>query len=349
MYWFQPREFGFTSEHERVLKETTIDRESGPGTILHDFDAMLDYIKERDLRVTSTHRLPLGALPEINARLARPIEHRLQRPQQKSFPHIHGLYLLVRASGLTYVDETGNKPFLFVDEDVYQIWRSLNPTEQYGTLLETWLLRGQPEIVGERGRGFAFSVPENFRESLAFFIRIPEEGLQIAGNRDAEEGLRYIPGLYNLGLLDLFGLIHVQHASPEPGEGWRIERIHRTALGEALLALLHTGFFADFKNIVELEQAGEVPFGVLQPTLQPYFPEWKNNLSIPESEFRAGTHIFKVSLGRLWRRIAIPADRTLDTLAAAILDAVEFDRQPDGIVVRLVKVLHCVSCGSPSY
>lgn len=31
------------------------------------------------------------------------------------------------------------------------------------------------------------------------------------------------------------------------------------------------------------------------------------------------------------------------------VDAVEFDRQPDGMVVRLVKVLRCISCGSPPY
>jgi len=76
---------------------------------------------------------------------------------------------------------------------------------------------------------------------------------------------------------------------------------------------------------MELEADEEIPFGVLQPVLQPYFPEWQNNLAVPEWGFREGVHIFKMSLGGIWRRIAIPADQTLDALASTILNAVEFD------------------------
>lgn len=323
MPWFAS-EIEFLPRHEQILGVTTIDRESGPGTILHDFDVMLEYVKERDLRVTGKHQLPLKSLPEINARLAHPLEHGLQRPQQRSFPHIHGLYLLVRASGLTHVDESGSKPFLLIDDEVYQVWQSLNPTERYGTLLEVWFLRGHADIIGDRSWP-PFVIPENFQRSLSFFAGIPEEGMQIAGAKYAEERLRYYPEWHNLGLLDLFGLIDVQPAPPEPGESWRIERIHRTRFGDALLALLHTEFFGDFENIIELEDRGEALFGVLQPILRPYFPEWEDTLSLPGQVSRAGTHVFKVSLGSLWRRIAIPADRTMSTLASAILNAVEFD------------------------
>ena len=313
----------FTSEHEQVLRGMVIN-ESGPGTVLHDFEALLTFLMEQEVQVTRTHQLPLRVLSEINARLARPIKLGLKRPQQKSYPHIHGLYLLVRASGLTCIEGTAKKPLLVVDDAVYRVWETLNPTERYCTLLETWLLRGHPEIIGERGRSWS-RVPETFREWQWFFLRIPDEGLPIAGDKAAEDWLRYWPGWHNLGLLDLFGLISVRHGPPEPGKGWRIERINRTSLGDALLALLLAGFFGDFDNILQLESEDKIPFGVLQPVLQPYFPEWKNNLSVPEWTFRAGTHIFKVSLGRVWRKIAIPGDQTLDALATAILNAVEFD------------------------
>lgn len=97
------KQIQFLPEHERVLQDLVID-ESGPGTILHDFEALLAFLKERDLLVTSTQQLPLKALPEINARLARPLQFGLKRPLQKSYPHINGLYLLVRASGLTRIE-----------------------------------------------------------------------------------------------------------------------------------------------------------------------------------------------------------------------------------------------------
>jgi len=318
-------EIQFSPEHERTLRGLTID-ESGPGTVLHDFDAFLTFLKEQEeVQVTSRNQLRLRVLPKINARLARPVELGLKRPQQKSYPHIHGLYLLLRASGLTCIEGTAKKSLLVVDDAVYRVWESLNPTERYCTLLETWLLRGLPEIIGERGFS-GICVPETFRRWQWFFLRIPDEGLPISGDKEAENSLRYTPGWHNLGLLDLFGLVSVRRGPPEPGKGWRIERIDRTPLGDALLALLLAEFFGDFGNILlQLEAEKKMPFGVLQPTLQPYFPDWQNNLSVPEWVFREGTHVFKVSLGRIWRKIAIPGDQTLDALASAILNAVEFD------------------------
>lgn len=323
MYRRSPEEFRFSPEHEQVLRDLTIT-ESGPGTVLHDFGAFLTFLTERETPVTGTHQLPLRVLPEINARLARPLELGLKRPQQKSYPHIHGLYLLVRASGLICIEETPKKSLLAVDDAVYQVWENLNPTERYCTLLETWLLRGHPEIIGERGRSL-LRIPETVRDCQWFFLSIPDEGLPIADDKEAENSLRYRPGWHNLGLLELFGLVSVRHGLPQPGKGWRIEQINRTPLGDALLALLQAEFFGDMDNILQLESAEKIPFGVLQPALQPYFPEWENNLSVPEWAFREGTHVFKVSLGRIWRRIAIPADQTLDALAYAILNAVDFD------------------------
>ena len=322
-YRRSPEEFKFTPKHERVLRDLTIN-ESGPGTVLHDFGALLMFVKERELPVTPMHQLPLRVLPEINARLARPLELGLNRPQQKSYPHINGLYLLVRASGLTYIEETSRKPLLVVDDAVYQVWKGLNPTERYCSLLETWLLRGHPEIIGETRRAWS-RIPETFGYCQWFFQRIPEGGMPVAGDKEVEDSLRYWPGLHNLGLLELFGLVSVRHGPPEPGQGWRIEWIERTPLGDALLALLQAEFFGDRDNILQLESEEKMPFGVLQPALQPYFPQWENNLSVPEWAFREGTHIFKVSLEPIWRRIAIPADQTLDALAYAVLDAVQFD------------------------
>ena len=76
------------------------------------------------------------------------------------------------------------------------------------------------------------------------------------------------------------------------------------------------------------EEAG---FGTLQPVFQPYFPEWQKVYGPPKGEARTGTHVFKVSItglhgdGRVWRRLAVPPDASLDDLACAILDAYGFD------------------------
>ena len=311
-----------SSVHSQVLKEAVIS-DSGPGTILKDFDTLLDYLRKQELPVAGIRQLPRNVMAEMNARLTHPIQLRLKRPQQKSYPHLHGLYLLMRASGLVCVRGTG-KLFLSVDKGIHQVWENLNPTERYCTLLESWLLRGKPEIIGEGRRG-PLLIPDNFQAWSNLFGQMSNKGLQVAGTRDAEYLLRYMPGWHNLGLLELFGLIAIQPGSPIEGKGWQIERIDRTAFGSALLALLYAKFFRNINLILKLEEERKVPVGVLQPVLRPYFPDWKNNLSIPEWVFREGTHIFKVSLGQLWFRIAIPANYSLESLASAILNAVKFD------------------------
>lgn len=309
--------------HAQVLKGLVI-MENSPGTILKDFEMFLGYIREGDLAVSGTRRLPLKVLPEINARLALPIEIRLMRPQQKSFPHIQGLHLLARASGLSRIGGTVKKPVLFVDNEIYAKWTELNPTERYFTLLETWLLRGKPEIVGEHGRG-SFLTDDNFRQWMNFFGWIPKKGLQVSGSRDVGSSLRYIPGWHNLALMEMFGLVVIRHGQPREGEGWQIDRIDRTVFGEVLLLLLYNGFFGANETIRLLAQEEKVPIGALQPSLRPYFPEWKNNLIIPEWVFREGTCIFKVSLGRVRFVIAIPGSWTLGSMASVILDTVNFD------------------------
>lgn len=320
MRWL--RKIRFSRHQRRLLKALTID-ERMPGPMLHDFGAFLSFLREQDVRATGALQLPLRTLPEINARLARPLHLDLKRPVQKSYPHINGLYLLLRASGLVRIGGSAKKPLIVVDEEIRQRWQTLNPTERYLTLFETWLLRAPTEIINERETGGHF-LPHTFERWGLFFLELPDQGLTVGDDEEAARSLRYWPGLHHLALMELFGLVAIQHGTPEPGKGWRIERVEPTPLGEAMLALLVSEFFSDHNKVQELKTAGRVPFGVLQPLLQPYFPTWGNNLSIPDWTFRPGTHIFKVAIAWLWRRIAIPGGQPLDALARAIVDSVDF-------------------------
>jgi hypothetical protein len=314
----------FSAGHKQILKETKFSEHS-PGTLLHDFDAFLSFVKESDFALTDAHQLPLRSLPEINARLANPIKLGLKRPQQKSYPHINGLYLLLRASGLTAVDGTGKKPRLIVVEEIYQQWQELNMTEHYCTLLETWLLRGDEEIIGEHGR--SWGLPDHLRNWQSFYNRTPKEGLQVKGNRDTTDTIKYFPGMFHLGLLDLFGLITIKRAEMQAGKSWQIDTIEHTALGKALLSLLVTIFVQNIEELFGIEDQLDEQMGLLQAFLQPYFPAWKQNLSMPQWEFREGTYIYNVSLGKYWGcKLEIGATQLLDDLAYGILYAVNFDR-----------------------
>jgi hypothetical protein len=312
-------------EYQQILRDQVID-ENGPGTILKDFEIILDFIGSDGVMVSaSTNQLPLKVLGELNSRLTNPLEIDLKRPRQKSYPNIHGLYLILRASGLCVVQGSGNKSRLVIENGVLDSWKALNPTERYFNLLETWMIRGVPEIIGETNLIAGAWIPECER----FFERIPQKGLKIAGTKNEEIYIAYSIGLYGLALLNLFGFISLEQLKPEKGKGWRIAGIHRTAFGDALLQLLLNEFWRNPGDLFCFHGGDneiEDTIGAFQPAITPFFPQWRNNLTIPKRIFQDGTYVFKLSLaGDCWRRIVISGEMDLECLSTTILDAFDFD------------------------
>jgi hypothetical protein len=348
-------------ESQKLLRNQVID-ETHPGSILRDFQTLLEFIGE-GIPAAGRHRLlPMKMLADLNARMTRPIELRLRRPQQRSYPYINGLFLVLRATGLLRAEGGGTKARLVLDPELLASWRGLNPTERYFTLLEAWLLRAQAEFIGQ-GRGSHYGM---YLDVFQLWDSVGPQGLNVRPDREwcfsGDRG-------HNPALMDLFGLLDVERGRPRQGEPWCPARVERRAFGNALLELLRGYLFAgalwvgeeeqeeppeddgdqeeapDDEEDVELgDTRGAVGFGQLQPVLQPYFPEWRNNLVSPKpEELRNGVFVFKVSLGDSWRRIAIPATCDLDDLADGILESVDFDhdhlwcfeyRDPRGPTVR---------------
>ncbi len=308
----------WNSAIKNILQAQTITEES-PGKILKDFATLLDFIGSEDMETSGKyHFLPMRLLPKLNARLSKPVALNLKRPQQKSYPPIHGLYLLLRASGLAYVQQRGKKSYLQLDEQGLASWHSLNPTERYFTLLESWLVRGDPQILGERGY-FASGGIQNWP---TFFQRFPDRSLQVTGNQEVESLLPYAPSLCTLALLDLFGIVTLRYAKPEPGKGWRIARIERTGFGDAMThVLFEKGIIAE----VLFTEPEDQPAAILQTKFASFFPEWQHHLVLSEPEKLEGIYVFKVSLGSVWARIAIPSNGLLEDLSDSILNAYEFD------------------------
>jgi hypothetical protein len=83
---------------------------------LRDFETLLNFVGQQEIKVSGIHQLlPMNLLAELNAQLSKPLRSSLKRPQQKSYPHINGLYLLLRASGLTLIAEERKQPILSLD------------------------------------------------------------------------------------------------------------------------------------------------------------------------------------------------------------------------------------------
>jgi hypothetical protein len=132
-----------------VLTSQRID-ETRPGSVLADFDVLLAFLEEGVEAGGKHHLLPMARLFELDAMMTRPLRPRLTRPQQKSFPHINGLYLLLRATQLGVVQAHGKGSRLVLDPAIHEQWLRLNATERY---FNQGLARQAVEANRDTGRG----------------------------------------------------------------------------------------------------------------------------------------------------------------------------------------------------
>ncbi|MBD2651107.1 IS1096 element passenger TnpR family protein [Nostoc foliaceum] len=309
-----------TEDKKELLQQQTITQDI-PGTILRDFQTILELLQPNGVEVSSTyHQLSLKYLQQLNSQLSYPIDINLKRPVQKSYPYIHGLYFLLRTSGLSQVITEGKESKLVLDQKFLQIWQGLNHTEQYFTLLESWLVWGESELLGDQRDMF-----DQAYRCLLFWNNLPSSGLKI-NNYSEQNKLVYYPGFHNLALLHLFGLIELTSVKPQAAKGWRFTHVNPKPWGNALMAVL-----TESRSNIQIEDYAtfrldfRIAFDNLKPYLQPYFSEWSQTLVIAEGGFTEGVYIFKATLQDAWRRIAIPSYFNLDEVAAAIVQAFDFD------------------------
>lgn len=315
----------FTREHEDLLRAQVIDAER-PGPILHDFQTVLDFLAPAGVKAAGKYNLlPIDVIKELDQKLARPLrlDLNMKRPQLRSHPHLQGLHLLLRATGLARVEGSGDKARLVVDPAVLGVWNRLNPTEHYFSLLEAWLVVAQPEMIGEYGRwgeGYLMAC-------VSAWNSVPARGIKFDLTRPQDAHVGFLSrGFLHVALMDLFGVMEVKFPDA-PVQPWCPAAVKHRPFGDALFSLLweETAAEEKFLSFVFLDPEETGRFGKLQPIFRPYFPAWQKVLVLPEPEARDGVFVFRVSLGKVWRRIAIPADLTLDDLITAILNSLNFD------------------------
>jgi hypothetical protein len=319
-----------TADHERCLREQTITAEE-PGSVLHDFEMLLDFLNDQGgVEATGKYNLlPLKFIDDLDERLSRPLRLKMKRPQLKSHPYLRGLHLLLRASGLGRVEGTGERARLLVDPEMLIQWNQLNPTEQYFNLLEAWLRFGRPEMVGDEET----NEPNMGWRCVQAWRSFPEQGQELDTLRPSEVFLAGIyRDFYQLALMDLFGLIKVE-LPRHPVAPWCPAGVKRILFGDAFFPILYPEIWnslvrgrpVDEDKEQEEDALDEPHFGAWQQLFQPYFPEWRENLILPTVEPREGTFVFRVSYGKVWRLIALPADDTLDDLLHWVLRSFKFD------------------------
>ena len=228
------KENKLTSDQEQILRDQVITADH-PGTILRDFQMLLDFVGPEGTEVGGKyHLLPLKFIGELDLRLSRPLRLELKRPQLRSHPYLQGLYLLLRASGLSRVEGAGTRSRLVLDPEMRAQWDRLNPTERYFNLMEAWLRFATGEMIGERTPrgGLLLSCLQ------ALEIDPLKKGLRFNTEKPQE---LYLPGVGRdfsmLALMDLFGFLEVDLPN-RPVANWSPAGIRRVPYGDAILTLI---------------------------------------------------------------------------------------------------------------
>ena len=179
----------------------------------------------------------MARLNELDEQMARPLRPNLARPQQRSFPHINGLYLLLRATQIGIPEGQGrHSGQLTVDPFMCQQWLQLNPTEQYFNLLEAWLRKSSWEAIGLHSSSQFGSLAMEVRR---LWESIPPEGRRFSKKEQARGGfLHSVQQSTTLALFELFGLMTVDRDEPAKGQNWCVTHICHTPFGDELLRIV---------------------------------------------------------------------------------------------------------------
>ncbi|TYQ30159.1 plasmid pRiA4b ORF-3 family protein [Pseudanabaena sp. UWO310] len=357
----QPDRKPLSQLSRKVLSETIFSA-TQPNAIVQDFETFIEFLQLHKVEVSANQQaIAPKYLADLNSRLSHPVTIDFQRPSQKSYSYIHGLYLLLRGSAIAVVKLDKKKNILSVDPQVLTSWQGLNAIEKYFNLLATWIYYSSEDIMDNDRR----ALPEWYFV-VSSWGTIAKENLNFTdnstnnspNNSKSNEWLNRLK-LHNVALLNLFGFIELQDTEPLAGKGWRLTKAKASPFGKALMELLEKtdwkrGLFNEAEDDLFIEPRSEprpvdtklnvvvqksTPTEILQEEFQALdlFPEWENNLELPEPKTQDGVFVFKVSLQTyvqksqdkfsketIWRKIAIPSHLTLYDFSSAILKAFDF-------------------------
>ncbi len=279
-----------------------------PGSVVREIDVLLKKISETKFFLTPTKvSIVTNLLPALNESLANP--HKVVIPEKVStnlFPNLKGLFLLLRASNLTQI-ELGKPPLLAVNENHYSQWKKLNDAEKYAWLLESWLLRGHPEIIGNKDELWLSTM-----QWLSFGVSCSKNDWT---NVDGNKYLNYSPGYVNLALMKLFGLATIIDNVSE-SQAWNVEKVTLTPFGK-LFFILYASENNNYDAIAEPEKI----IGIIRKC----HPEIKNGIVEAKSVNAKGSYTFNVKVCDCRQKMEVPVNFTLHQFLNQILKAYNFD------------------------
>lgn len=289
----------------KALCDQYINGSTVPGIIVSYVDNLIHSISEQKITGVGKGKLiPDRYLDALNSQSSRPIVNNKKRKLQSTYPHIDGVYLLLRSMDILVISK---KRELQVNNENKIIWYALNPAEKYINLLIYWLYKANPKLIKKH---------DSILDSAQYIISA------IANKRNRENiyHLFFSRAKFNLALMELFGFFEIEEKEAQPNLGWEVEDIKLTKFGLGFLDFTMDELRKQSCFLEEIDYKKKfAEFAICIPSCNKLIEQ----KAVPH--FR-GTYILKIVLTNdIWRKIELSSECDFDDLAIAIINAFEFD------------------------
>jgi hypothetical protein len=313
--------------------------EDEPTPIVGDFKAFIDYTENTQFALGKGGKIPFKHLVALNEMMSSPNRENTPRTPQQYYPRLHLFYHLSLAGSLFQRAQGGSSVVLEPAERLDD-FRSLSDAGKYFFLLET-LYVDCPLGVFTFGSRREDSVGAVY--GMRFFL---ETLSKMEPDKEASDVPSYAivsPLGDSLFLcLQFFGWHNfVRDTEHSRTKSWvRLKSLTPSLLGVTISEILleerpperwnlpfrlRVGEMVDYPGQdLEDEKSEYVPFA---EAFRKICEDEESLTSFPRAKRKhvKGNFIFKVSLGDIWRTIAISSEDTLHHLHEVIQDAFRFD------------------------
>ena len=311
--------------------------ENEPTPIVRDFNTFVNYIEDTPFAIGKKARhMPYKHLVELNEAMSSPNAENTPRTPQRFYPRLHLFYSLALAGNLFQRIPSGASIVLEPTDRLYD-FRALSSAGQYFFLLETlWVDCPFVELnFDSRGRGSS-GIEFGLGQLLQMISR-SKPGVKISDRLALMFGYRF-DGFLIL-CLPLFGWYDYIR-----GESFRKSSVALTSITPSHLGVAMSKILLKERpfvkwNIPYRRTAGKSPdYPGQEPEGEgeyvPFVEAFRSICTDGESldmlprqmrERTKGNFVFRVSLGSVWRTIAVSSEDTLHDLHLAIQDAFDFD------------------------
>lgn len=239
------------------------------------------------------------------------LEDNHNRTPQYKYLLLHFFYNLSTAGEILKIDYSRSTKYLIKDKN-FVLYKKLSESEKYLFLLETFWLDCDWEKMQspKTNTNIEFNLENYLEKVMAFKKPI------------VNDQLKYQLGAF-LKYLNYLGL-------------WEVDflKLKLTEVGKSIIPILISNWSLKNYNIPLLRKMG-YEFGINGARMAYQDPFWIDftelfpevNGTIPRIEAKkiSGNYIFKIKLGKIWRKVKISASAVLANLHLMIQDAFDFD------------------------